>query len=223
MQQRCKCSAGRGSHVHVLVSGALMCDGHTLGGMLGVRVRNRIQAHGLSTAMTGCGTTIGAASGFTMQYSGNGWAARSANDASRVPSSAMVTPWSEAARGLAREERPLVGSWGLYVNRVVPTDPAGLVSGRKVPNPSLFGCSSTRTPGTSRGSAMRGGWSAVRAASRRERWMCSLAVRVPLKKRSACNSSAILRPMGPEDNVTVCFEVHEHISSSSLAAQDIRH
>ena len=142
MQQRCKCSAGRGSHVHVLVSGALMCDGHTLGGMLGVRVRNRIQAHGLSTAMTGCGTTIGAASGFTMQYSGNGWAARSANDASRVPSSAMVTPWSE-----------------------VPTDPAGLVSGRKVPNPSLFGCSSTRTPGTSRGSAMRGGWSAVRAAS----------------------------------------------------------
>ena len=165
MQQRCKCSAGRGSHVHVLVSGALMCDGHTLGGMLGVRVRNRIQAHGLSTAMTGCGTTIGAASGFTMQYSGNGWAARSANDASRVPSSAMVTPWSEAARGLAREERPLVGSWGLYVNRVVPTDPAGLVSGRKVPNPSLFGCSSTRAPGTYRGSAMRGGWSCARGAN----------------------------------------------------------
>ena len=192
MQQRCKCSAGRGSHVHVLVSGALMCDGHTLGGMLGVRVRNRIQAHGLSTAMTGCGTTIGAASGFTMQYSGNGWAARSANDASRVPSSAMVTPWSEAARGLAREERPLVGSWGLYVNRVVPTDPAGLVSGRKVPNPSLFGCSSTRTPGTSRGSAMRGGWSAVRAASCEARtvWIFSSSVRVPQKKRSACNSSA---------------------------------
>ena len=171
--------------MHVLVSGALMCDGHTLGGMLGVRVRNRIQAHGLSTAMTGCGTTIGAASGFTMQYSGNGWAARSANDASRVPSSAMVTPWSEAARGLAREERPLVGSWGLYVNRVVPTDPAGLVSGRKVPNPSLFGCSSTRAPGTSRGSAMRGGWSsAVRAASCVARTVefGSLSVRVPIKK-----------------------------------------
>ena len=94
--------------MHVLVSGALMCDGHTLGGMLGVRVRNRIQAHGLSTAMTGCGTTIGAATGFTMQYSSNGWAARSASDAF-MPSSAMVTPWSEAARGLAREERPLVG------------------------------------------------------------------------------------------------------------------
>jgi hypothetical protein len=97
--------------VHDLVSGAFMCDGHTLGGMLGGlrECSNRIHAHGFpSTAMTGRGLTIGAATGFTMQYSSNGWAARSASDAS-MPSSAMVTPWSEAARGLAREERPLVG------------------------------------------------------------------------------------------------------------------
>ena len=166
--------------------------------------------------MTGCGLTIGAATGFTMQYSGNGWAARSASDAS-MPSSAMVTPWSEAARGLAREERPLVGSWGLYVNRVVPTDPAGLVSGRKVPNPSFFGCSSTRAPGTYRGSAMRGGWSCARGANGGVLFcFITMSVRGAIKK----GLHAIVQRS--EDNVTVCFEVHEHISSSSLA-RDIRH